>query len=244
MVKFLKVRILQRTPPEPPLGRASRGERSQPAMRDPPRGRRDVCRRRVRPPRTPARLDVATVDAPDRAHRQTGVSRRLGLRASPTQVATPRRLDARARSTRSRAEPRWATFFPVASAGSSASAMTATRSTPNDARVGALDGLRVRPAARASTAGAPRRPVAARASVFFLGFFSRRSCAPEDSQKPSAPLSARRAVADPPTSAPLTSANPFVSSHASTRSTPLPLRSCRPTKSSWSCRAATPARRL
>lgn len=33
MVKFLKVRVLQRTPPGTPLGRASRGKRSTPAIR-------------------------------------------------------------------------------------------------------------------------------------------------------------------------------------------------------------------
>lgn len=35
MVKFLKVRVLQRTLPDPPLARASRGKRPSPAMRRP-----------------------------------------------------------------------------------------------------------------------------------------------------------------------------------------------------------------
>jgi hypothetical protein len=116
MVKFLKVRVLQRTPPDPPRGRASRDERPTPAMRR-PAARSPRC---LPSPRAPA----SDAGAPRRGDRA-----RAGPSAPPDRrVAMPpsarvadsgvdaAATDARARSTRTRAEPRWRCFFPVASA--------------------------------------------------------------------------------------------------------------------------------
>ena len=146
---------------------------------------------------SPRCLPSPRAPASDAGAPRRGVRGRAGPSAPPDSLVKAPRFarvaesvgdaaatDACALPTRSRAEPRWATFFPVACAGSSASAMTATRSTPDDARAVALGRHQVRAGAQSSIAGAPRRPGAARAFVFFLGFFSRRSCPLRGLSKP------------------------------------------------------------
>ena len=203
------------------------------------------CRRRVRPPRTPARLAAATVDAPDRARRRKAVLRRHRLRASTTQAATPRRRT-RALGRPARARSRDGLLFSPSRPPEAAPARRprrdrrrATRAAAHSTGFECAPALGHPPPARRG-GRTPRGPL-----FFFLGFFSRdplrglslirrkRSASPSRRGSPPIRLRARPDLRDPP--------------RATSRRSALclnPLSSSRPTKSSWSCRAATPARRL
>ena len=248
MVKFLKVRVLQRTPPEPPRGRASRDERPTPAMRR-PAARSPRC---LPSPRAPA----SDAGAPRRGDRG-----RAGPSAPPDRrVAMPpsarvadsggdaAATDARARSTRTRAEPRWRCFFPVASARKRRSrddrdAIDAERRARRRTR--RASSARRRSVVHRRRAGAAGRRAGLRSlSRVFLRWRSQLRAVGGET------LSLRRRSAS--SRAPLTRA---MSLFRVARSNPNDVPLCsprararfvvsRPTKSSWSCRAATPARRL
>ena len=202
------------------------------------------CRRRVRPPRTPARLAAATVDAPDRARRRKAVLRRHRLRASTTQAATPRRRT-RALGRPARARSRDGLLFSPSRPPEAAPARRprrdrrrATRASAHSTGFECAPALGHPPPARRG-GRTPRGPL-----FFFLGFFSRDPLRGLSLIR-SGPLrprgaSRRRSASERA----LTSAIP---PRAISRRSALslnPLSSSRPTKSSWSCRAATPARRL
>ena len=201
-------------------------------------------RRRVRPPRTPARLAAATVDAPDRARRRKAVLRRHRLRASTTQAATPRRRT-RALGRPARARSRDGLLFSPSRPPEAAPARRprrdrrrATRASAHSTGFECAPALGHPPPARRG-GRTPRGPL-----FFFLGFFSRDplrglSLIRSGSLRPRG-AGRRRSASERA----LTSAIP---PRAISRRSALslnPLSSSRPTKSSWSCRAATPARRL
>ena len=250
MVKFLKVRVLQRTPPDPPRGRASRDERPTPAMRR-PAARSPRC---LPSPRAPA----SDAGAPRRGDRG-----RAGPSAPPDgRVAMPpsarvadsggdvAATDARARSTRTRAEPRWRwrCFFPVASA---------RKRRPRDDRDAIDAERRARRRTRRASSARPRSVVHRRlagAAGRRAGLrFSFRVCVRWRSQLRAlgggreTPSFCRQSASS---RAPLTRAMSLRRRAIESERRP-PLVSSfrrfvvsRPTKSSWSCRAATPARRL
>ena len=202
------------------------------------------CRRRVRPPRTPARLAAATVDAPDRARRRKAVLRRHRLRASTTQAATPRRRT-RALGRPARARSRDGLLFSPSRPPEAAPARRprrdrrrATRASAHSTGFECAPALGHPPPARRG-GRTPRGPL-----FFFLGFFSRDPLRGLSLIR-SGPLRPRGAGRRRSASErALTSAIP---PRAISRRSGLslnPLSSSRPTKSSWSCRAATPARRL
>ena len=202
------------------------------------------CRRRVRPPRTPARLAAATVDAPDRARRRKAVLRRHRLRASTTQAATPRRRT-RALGRPARARSRDGLLFSPSRPPEAAPARRprrdrrrATRASAHSTGFECAPALGHPPPARRG-GRTPRGPL-----FFFLGFFSRDPLRGLSLIR-SGPLRPRGAGRRRSASErALTSAIP---PRAISRRSALslnPLSSSRPTKLSWSCRAATPARRL
>ena len=201
------------------------------------------CRRRVRPPRTPARLAAATVDAPDRARRRKAVLRRHRLRASTTQAATPRRRT-RALGRPARARSRDGLLFPrrvrrKRRQRDDRDAIDAERRAPRRTRRAECAPALGHPPPARRGGRTPRGPL-----FFFLGFFSRDplrglSLIRSGSLRPRG-AGRRRSASERA----LTSAIP---PRAISRRSALslnPLSSSRPTKSSWSCRAATPARRL
>ena len=202
------------------------------------------CRRRVRPPRTPARSPRRPWTRP--------TERAAGRPCYDATVCARRRLrrrrrgDGRARSVDPRARgAAMGYFFPrrvrrKRRQRDDRDAIDAERRAPRRTRR-ALSARRrsVIHRRRAAAARTPRGPL-----FFFLGFFSRDPLRGLSLIR-SGPLRPRGAGRRRSASErALTSAIP---PRAISRRSALslnPLSSSRPTKSSWSCRAATPARRL